>query len=427
MKKYDRGAERNMVNKLFYLDPYIKTFTAKVLNEQQDQDGKWYVILDETAFYPTGGGQPHDIGTINKVSVINVEEIDGKVRHYVERPIEAERENVIGTIDWNRRFDHMQQHAGQHILSAAFEQLFHFKTVSFHLGKDTLTIDLDIEELKEQQVIEVEQLANEMILANRPIQTKWVTKEELAFYPLRKMPSVTDDIRLVIIPEFDYNGCGGTHPRTTGEVGSIKILDWERQKKKVRVHFVCGKRVLALLHQKQSVILELTKLLNAPEQEMVISAKRLIESGKVIEKSLAEARESLHKFEAKELLQESDSINGNKMIGKVFQNKTIQELQKLARLITSQDETVIAVLVAENEDRLQLVTAKGSEAIGSMKKLISELLPLINGKGGGNDTMAQGGGEASISGEQLLQQATEILKTMHCKINEVKPLQSTKL
>jgi alanyl-tRNA synthetase len=405
----DRGVKK--VGKLFYLDPYIKNFTAKILNHQQDKDSNWYVILDETAFYPTGGGQPHDIGILNDVSVIGVEEIYGEVRHYLEKPLEDVDGDVHGSIDWNKRFDHMQQHAGQHILSAAFEQLFQFKTISFHLGKETLTIDLDVEELTEQQLIEAERLANEIILDNRPIETKWVTKAELATYPIRKVPTVTDDIRLVIIPEFDYNGCGGTHPKATGEVGSIKILDWERQKKKVRVQFVCGKRVLEHLHQKHSIIRELTKLLNAPETEMVMSAKRLLENGKVLEKSLEDARETILTFEARKLLQKGIIINGKKQLGTVFQNRTIQELQKLARLITSQDETVIAVLVAENGDRLQLVAAKSSTVNGSMKKLVGELLPLLNGKGGGNDAMAQGGGEARISGEQLLQQAKDILKT----------------
>ncbi|WP_313897576.1 alanyl-tRNA editing protein [Bacillus litorisediminis] len=161
-----------------------------------------------------------------------MEDREGEIRHYLEKPIPDISQPVIGQIDWDRRFDHMQQHAGQHILSAAFEELFHMKTVSFHLGTEVLTIDLDTSELTEDIALQAENLANQIILENRPIETKWVTEEEAKKYRLRKELSVTDQIRLVIIPDFDYNGCGGTHPSSTGQVGSIKILNWEKQRKK---------------------------------------------------------------------------------------------------------------------------------------------------------------------------------------------------
>ena len=187
------------------------------------------------------GGQPNDIGTLADQHVINVEEIDGEIRHYLEGPFLDTNKEIAGTIDWERRFDHMQQHTGQHLLSAAFDQLFEYRTIGFHLGAEIVTIDLETEVLTEHQVQRAEGLANQIILENRPIEVKWVTEEELSQYPLRKETKVKDDIRLVIIPDFDYNGCGGTHPKATGEVSSVKVLDWERQKKKVRVQFVCGK------------------------------------------------------------------------------------------------------------------------------------------------------------------------------------------
>ncbi|KAB2329944.1 alanyl-tRNA editing protein [Cytobacillus depressus] len=396
-----------MESKLYYEDPYLKSFTAHLLKQEKDEQGKWYAVLDKTAFYPTGGGQPNDTGTLNDIKVIDVEEIDGEIRHYVEKELPETLGNIAGQIDWDRRFDHMQQHAGQHILTAAFVELFSFPTVSFHLGKETSTIDLDISELTDEQALEAEKLANQIILEGRPIETKWVTESELSGYQLRKALSVTENIRLVIIPDFDYNGCGGTHPKSTAEVGPIKILDWERQKSKIRVQFVCGGRVLTQLHQKQKVIKDLTELLNAPEQGLPPAAKKLIDLGKERDKTLEFLRESLLSYEAKELLQRAEKLENGKMICEVFQDRSIQELQKLARSITAFSDEVLVFLVNETKDKLQFVCARGSKSSISMKQVSSALLSAINGKGGGNDHFAQGGGEKLITGEQLLQHARE--------------------
>ncbi|MGJ7920162.1 alanyl-tRNA editing protein [Neobacillus sp. LXY-4] len=396
-----------MEHKLYYQDPYIQSFLANLTKQAQDENGNWYVVLDQTAFYPTGGGQPFDTGTIQQINVVNVEEIEGEIRHYLESPLPNQNDKIQGTIDWTRRFDHMQQHAGQHILSAAFEELFDFQTVSFHLGSELLTIDLDTEELSEEQASKVEERANQIILENRPIQPTWVSPEEAGQYPLRKQLSVSEDIRLVIIPDFDYNGCGGTHPHSTGQVGSIKIVDWERQRKKIRVQFVCGNRVRTQLAEKHKVLKSLSPLLNAPESEMAAAVKKILDSLKETDKALEEAQEALLKFEAAELLQHKTVIKNKQIIGAVFENRSIQELQKLGRMLVSQSNEIIVILVSQTDQRLQLVCARGENAGGNMKQLIASLLQAINGKGGGNETFAQGGGEAVLSGEQLLNRALE--------------------
>lgn len=388
-----------MKNRLYYQDAYIKSFTAHVKKHEQDENGKWYAVLNQTAFYPTGGGQPHDTGIIADKKVVEVEEVNGEIRHYLEAPFQNGAEEVSGTLDWERRFDHMQQHAGQHILSAAFEQLFDYHTVGFHLGVDNLTIDLETDDLTREEVKKAEALANRIILENRPIETKWVTEEELSHYPLRKATKVKEDIRLVIIPDFDYNGCGGTHPKATGEVRAIKVLDWERQRKKVRVQFACGERVVNLLGDKQKLLLRLTKLLNAPEMEMEQAVVRLLENGKRTEKALEQAQESLLQYEAKHLL-----ANNNQLVAAVFQNRTIQELQKLARSVIAEDDGVLVLFVSTNETRLQLVCARGTARKENMKTLVGEVLPLLNGKGGGNESFAQGGGNALLPAEEILQQ-----------------------
>ncbi len=395
-----------METKLFYQDPYIKSFTAQVVRQGKDETGS-YIVLDQTAFYPTGGGQPHDLGTINHINVQNVEEIDGEVRHYLEMEIMDVNALVSGNLNWERRFDHMQQHAGQHILSAAFDNRFGYKTVGFHLGNEILTIDLETDRLTEVEAEEAEKLANDIILENRMIDIKWVTEEELANYPLRKETKVKEAIRLVIIPDFDYNGCGGTHPKSTGEVQAVKILDWERQKKKTRVQFVCGSRIIKQLDKKNKVLLELTKLLNSPEKDMPKAVVRLLENTKNLEKEREQTLEKILHYEAKSLLLNYKTAGEKKIISEEFQNKTVQELQKLARMIIAEEDEAIVLLVSQNENRLQLVCARGVAANMSMKGLIGNALTLINGKGGGSDSFAQGGGEALVSGERMLQYLVE--------------------
>lgn len=386
------------MKKLFYQDPYISSFTTNLLTQKEDELNQTYVVLEETAFYPTGGGQPNDTGTLNGIRVVNVDEVEGEVRHYVEQKLPSPLEEVVGNIDWERRFDHMQQHAGQHILSAVFEELFDINTIGFHLGTEFVTIDLDIEELTEDTAWKAEQRANQIILENRSIETKWITADEVSHYPMRKKPSVEENIRLVIIPDFDYNGCGGTHPSSTGQVSAIKILDWERQRKKTRLTFICGNRIRKELHKKNNVIKELSPLLNAPEKDMGKAVSRLLANIKQLEKSLEEKKEELLIHEGKELITTTE----NGLIGKVFEGRSIQELQKLARVIIAQKENSVVFLIALNGNQLQFVCAKGAAATGNMKMTAAEVLPILNGKGGGNESFAQGGGEARLTAEQLL-------------------------
>ncbi|MFJ8064389.1 DHHA1 domain-containing protein [Psychrobacillus sp. NPDC096426] len=385
-----------MKSKLYYEDPYIQTFSARVIKQERD-----YVVLSETAFYPTGGGQPHDIGTLNGIGVTNVEIIDREIRHFLADSLPASTEHVEGAIDWKRRFDHMQQHAGQHILSAAFESLFGFQTISFHLGKESATIDLDTAAVTGEQLREVEKLANQIILENRPINTRWVTLEELNQYKLRKATTLKENIRLVIIPDFDYNACGGTHPKETGQVRLIKILQTEKQKGHIRVEFVCGERVLTHLHRKQHILLNLKSTLSAPEDKLVDAAKVLLDNGKAFEKQIADLKDMLIHYEAKELLSKAETS----VITATFQNRSIQELQKLSKTVVAVAPETICILVSDNEHKLQIVAAKGDILERSMKELISSVLPCINGKGGGNEKMAQGGGEKTLSSEQLIEKA----------------------
>lgn len=394
-------------DRLYYKDSYLKTFKSTVVKTDTDSDGNPFVVLENTAFYPTGGGQPHDLGTLNNISVVNVEEFDGEIRHMLEEVLTGTSE-VEGVIDWAHRFDHMQQHAGQHILTAAFVELFEFPTVSFHLGKEIVSIDIDSEKITQKQLDEVESLANKIIIENRPIETKWVTEDELDQQALRKQLTVSDEIRLVIIPEFDYNGCGGTHPESTGQVCALKILSVEKQKKMTRVHFVCGGRVLQQLQKKNSELSLSSKLLSVPEAGTAKAIEKLLEMNHTLDKSLKDANESLLSFEAKQLMNQQQ----NGIVTAVFKKRTVQELQKLARLPIAEDDKLIVLLVAENVDKLQFVAARGATIAGSMKNIASGVLPLINGKGGGSDVFVQGGGELTFSGEELLQKMKDLVDSL---------------
>ncbi|MFC4409098.1 alanine--tRNA ligase-related protein [Chungangia koreensis] len=383
-------------DRFYYIDAYMQEFDAIVLNEGEDDRGR-YVILDNTAFYPTGGGQPHDTGLLNEVPVIDVEEVDEEIRHYIADTLHK-GDQVVGRVNWERRFDHMQQHAGQHILTAAFVELFDIQTVSFHLGKELVSIDLDVEEVSSEQLQEAERLANRIILENRPIETKFVSEADLDQYKLRKALAVTDEIRLVIIPEFDYNGCGGTHPSTTGQVSAIKVLSTERQKKKVRIHFVCGDRVLAQLHKKNEIVSEAMKSLSSPEEEVPEVIEKILATNRALEKSLEASKEELLVFEANGLMEKVQ----DGMVTSAFISRSIQELQKLARLVVGQHSEVIVLFASESDGKLQFVAAKGDFVKQSMKEISTNVLTAINGKGGGSDSFVQGGGERSMSAEELL-------------------------
>lgn len=383
---------------LYYQDVMLREFDATVVSKGTDEVGRHYVVLSNTAFYPTGGGQPHDTGTLDAIEVLDVEKIDDEIRHYIQGDLSTLDGVVHGKLNWARRFDHMQQHAGQHILTAAFVELFDAPTVSFHLGSEHVTIDIATDTLTEQQLAAAEARANDIILENRPIQTTWITENELANYNLRKEVAVTGDIRLVIIPDFDYNGCGGTHPVSTGQVSAIKILGTEKMKGNVRVSFVCGQRVLSELAMRKKVLADVARQLSVPEVEAATALSKILVSQKNTEKALAAAKEELLAYEAKALVAGNEDV-----VAAAFNQRTMQELQKIARIIVIDNPDVTALLASENEGKLQFVAAKGKNVAKSMKVIAEKVLPLINGKGGGSDQMVQGGGECTISKEKLLE------------------------
>lgn len=409
MKLVNEKGERKLEKKLYYNDAYQQTFTTKVIKQEHDTEGNLYVVLNETAFYPTGGGQPHDTGTLNGIPVSNVEEVNGEIRHFIIEQLHTEE--VEGKIDWERRFDHMQQHTAQHILSAAFWDYFDIPTIGFHLGKETVTIDLETENLPTETVEKAAQIANKIVFENHPIHTQWMNLEEAKTLPLRKEPTMTENIRVVIIENFDYNGCGGTHPKRTGEVGPIQVLNWERNKGGIRLTFIAGWRTLKLMGQQQQIMKDVSKQLNSSETDIPAKVAQILTSQKENEKAVQAMNEKLLFAEANELLQQPEEIHAGTLISKVFINRSMQEIAKLSAIITEQQEHAITYFVIENDDKLQCILACGKAVILDMNSLLKNALPSIEGKGGGNKKSARGGGKAIMSGDEFLSRLVSSLQS----------------
>ncbi|PEQ02935.1 alanyl-tRNA editing protein [Bacillus wiedmannii] len=409
MKLVNTKGERKLEQKLYYTDAYKKDFTTKVIKQDYDKNGNLYVVLNETAFYPTGGGQPHDTGTLNGIAVLDVEEVNDEIRHFITEQLHTEE--VEGKINWERRFDHMQQHAAQHILSAAFWDHFNIPTIGFHLGKETVTIDLETENLHAETVEEAVQIANKFVFENHPIRIEWMNLEEAKTLPLRKEPTMTENIRVVIIEDFDYNGCGGTHPKRTGEVGLIQVLGWERNKGGIRLTFIAGWRTLKLMGHQQQIIKDVSKQLNSSESDIPAKVAQLLTSQKENEKAIQTMNEKLLYAEANELLQQPAEIHASILISQVFTNRSMQEIAKLSAIITEQQEHAITYFVIQNEDKLQCILACGKAVTLDMNALLKDALPAIEGKGGGNKKSARGGGKAIMTGDEFLNQLVSSLQS----------------
>jgi len=248
-----------MIEKIYYTSPYTTKWTASILSSFESNN-RYYVELNKTAFYPEGGGQPSDIGTIAGHKVLDVTEKDHSVFHEIDKPLEVDIQ-VECEIDWNRRFDHMQQHTGQHLLSAILSDVFNIHTVSFHLGKDIASIDVNVPSIDDKALIEIEQAVNKAIYANKPLNTYYVSQDQLSTLSLRKMPELEDEqIRIVEIHTLDTSACCGTHVRSTGELGIIKLLKTEKQRGHTRLFFKCGMRALKDYEQTVSFLKSATIL-----------------------------------------------------------------------------------------------------------------------------------------------------------------------
>ncbi len=379
----------------YYDDSYTREFTARVI-ERTQVGGHPAVVLDQTYFYPTSGGQPNDTGTIDGAAVIDViaREGDAAVVHVLASELAAD--SVTCVVDWARRFDHMQHHTGQHILSQAFVEVAGANTIGFHLSPDSVTIDLDKVDLSADAVSRVEDLANDVIFADRPVTARTVGRDDLDGVRVRKIPDhlLTDGLRVIDIDGFDMTACGGTHVARTGEIGMIKVLRMEKRGDKLRVEFRCGGRALRDYRDKNALANQLTAALTCKQDEAPAAVARLQEDFKAAQRSLKAAVQQLIDYEAAQILRDTPEINGLRVVKMTFEDRDVGELRTLAGKLT-RSAPVVVLLGAVGGEKSQLIFARSEELSQDMNTLLKAVMPLLDGgRGGGQAAMAQGGGVA---------------------------------
>ena len=390
-----------MTERLYYSDAYLRTFEAHVV-DRFDVNGRPAVILDRTAFYPEGGGQPADRGTLNQAEVVDVQtrEADDEVLHILSAPLgEVE---VTGQVEPARRFDLMQQHTGQHILSQAFIHTADAETVSFHLNPDpndgALTIDLNTAALTPAQIDQAEDFANSIVYENRPVIARFVSHEELPALPLRKPPKVDKAIRIVEIQGFDWSACGGTHVARTGEVGMIKMMKVEKRGGESRIEFRCGQRALIDYRRKHQLISQVASDLTIGFWELDQTIVRMQADAKAARKQLVEAEARLQQYEARELLNSVERRSDFGLIAQTWLNRDAAYLKRMANLLVAQPKTV--TLLGATGQSLALVFARSKDLSIDLATLLKAAAARLGSKGGGSPDFAQAGGPA-VSEEQL--------------------------
>jgi len=388
-----------MTMKLYYQDSEISEAMVEVIKTGKDKAGS-YAVLDQSCFYPEGGGQPADTGNIGPANVLDVQTVEGEIRHYTD--VELPKERFAAKLDWRKRWDHMQQHAGQHVLSALFDDVYGLKTQSFHLGKERVSIDLDLDTVTKEQLQEVEKMANETIRQGLAIAAYWVNPAEAKELNLRKPPAVEGDIRLVEIEGVDLNPCGGTHPKNTTDIGLLKIISTEKAKGGTRVYFLCGNRALTYFNFLMDTTDKLVVQLNAPASELSQAAGALLAEKATADKTIKILQEQLLNLEAEAILPDDGVVE------KLFEDRPIKELQQLARYVISRHHAATVLFISRSGDDVRFVCAKGEQAPGDMREVLKQLLALTDGKGGGNPQFAQGGGKTAEAPERF----QEIFRTM---------------
>ncbi len=406
-----------MTQRLYYHDSFLYSFDARVL-ESVERGGKTAVVLDQTAFYPTSGGQVFDTGKLileneREAPVAEVaEEEDGRIYHFTSGPVE-QGQAVRGLVDAARRRDHMQQHSGQHVLSAAFVRLFDAPTVSFHMGVESCTIDVAVKALSSSQVAQAEQLANEVGTEDRPVNIKFVSLDEARQLNLRKLPpKQTGQLRLIDIADFDLTACGGTHVRSTGQIGSILLRKIENVKQGIRVEFVCGLRAVATARQDYATLSEAAGLFSAHIRELPQQVQKSIQESKAASKVQQKLLEELAELHAGRLL--AQSTGTPRIITASFPERDATFIKLLAQKLTAAQPEVVALLASgAGQTALSPHHAQGQEqrVLGApalvfaqspgfkfnMGQLMKDAMASLGGRGGGSADMAQGGLSAKMS------------------------------
>ena len=418
--------------RLYYADSHLIEFEARVVDVTERVSGWAAIVLDRTAFYPTGGGQPSDTGTLNGSRVVEcIDDGERGVLHVVQGFAPARDAIVSGRVDWLRRLDHMQQHTGQHILSQALVKLFNAPTKSFRVLEATCEIDVELNNPTTEAIERAVELANNVVWEDRAITIHNVTSDEAAEMSLRKQPAREGELRLIEIEGFDLTPCGGTHAYRTGEVGMIAVRSWERAKGLTRIEFVAGVRALEDYRKANRVAREIASLFSTGRDDAPQNAAQLLEENKELHRQVRVLEEVAAGVEAERLLASAVVLSdGTRIVSHVFdvagskalagaadstrESKFLPQdaegLKKLAHALIANSRT-IALLATRDKDAARLIFARSADAAGDMNALMREACTLLDGRGGGRPDMAQGGGKNLTQLTEAIERAARSLTT----------------
>ena len=379
-----------MTERLYYLDPYLAEFDAQVLAVDRLEDGRFAAVLDRTAFYPTSGGQPFDTGLLGNARVTDVlDRDDGTIAHVVER--EIARGAIRGRIDWARRFEHMQQHTGQHVLSAAFDRLHNARTVSFHLGASLSTIDVE-PGVTDTEVARAVEAANRIVWEDRPVTIRFAEAHEAAAMPLRKEARREGRLRLIDVEAFDLSACGGTHVARTGAIGIIVVPAWERYKAGTRVSFACGVRALRQFESLRDTVAAAMRALATSAADVPSSLERLQAELKEGRRVVRGVQGRLAAYEAEALIARAVARGTRRAVVEAIEGWDAAGLKEMASAVASRAGHIAVLFTAVPP--LNVVVARAPDVDVDAAALLRSLTTKFGGKGGGRPDLAQGGGLA---------------------------------
>jgi len=389
-------------DRLYYTDAYLTAFDAHVVRctpRSSSEAGEVFgVELDRTAFYPTSGGQPFDVGTLTGARVLDVvDEDDGRITHVTDTPL-TEGAAVHGVVDWRRRFEHMQQHTGQHVLSAAFDRLLSNRTESFHLGAESSSIDLAREVTASEVGAAVDE-ANRIIWEDHPVHVRFVTADQAARLPLRKEPARGGTLRLIDIDGFDLSACGGTHVARTGGIGIITVPGWEKFRGGSRVQFLCGVRVRRRYDVWRDAFTATQKFLSVAPEELAPAVERLQSESKSLQRTLRALQEKLAVHEATALVARGTRFGDRLAVVEAVPDLDASGLKAMAAAAAATPGAAV-VLFSASSPALAVIACHpnaGVDANATLKALSAK----FGGKGGGKPDLAQGGGLSGSSNELI--------------------------
>ncbi|MEG1483162.1 alanyl-tRNA editing protein [Clostridium sp.] len=382
-----------MTEKLFYENQYEKSFTAEIINIVE-KTNEFHIVLDKTHFYPEGGGQPSDIGTIESIPVLSVYENDGIIYHITEKkPIKIHK--LKCSINWAHRFDFMQQHLGQHILSACLLEKFNATTIGAHLGSTSCTLDVD-KLLNVNQIEEALTYANDIIFDNIDVEVLYPTKSELKKLSIKKTSTkIGEQIRIVKISDLDINPCCGIHPKSTLEVQIIKVVKFEKHKTGTRIEFLCGKRGIQNSFINDKFASTVCSKLHCNSEDALLQIDKLAQDFSKLSAENRALKSNIADYEIKEMIENCEKIDGISIIKSIHSNVDLKHVNLLASKLVAY-ENVIVLFGVKSEDRATLIFMCSKDLnIISMNMLLKDAITLIDGKGGGSNISAQGGGKST--------------------------------